>query len=135
MHMRRLGSSSPWVSEIGLGCVGMSEYYGPADGAESVATIHAALDRGVTLLDTGGFDGMAGNGLLVRRALTGQARDGVQISVKFGAQRDPLRRVRRVRREPGGRQDGAGQHAAPTRDRLRGYLPPCAPGSAAGEGS
>ena len=101
MHMRRLGSSSPWVSEIGLGCVGMSEYYGPADGAESVATIHAALDRGVTLLDTGGFDGMADNGLLVRRALTGQARDGVQISVKFGAQRDPLRaRTSRSRRAP-----------------------------------
>jgi aryl-alcohol dehydrogenase-like predicted oxidoreductase len=86
---RRLGATGPRVSAIGLGCMGMSDLYGPADEAEGIATIHAALDAGVTLLDTGDFYGMGHNELLVRDALRGRARDQVVVSVKFGAMRDP----------------------------------------------
>jgi aryl-alcohol dehydrogenase-like predicted oxidoreductase len=68
--------------------MGMSDFYGPADRAESVATIHAALDAGVTLLDTGDFYGMGHNELLLREALAGRPRDAVVLSVKFGALRD-----------------------------------------------
>jgi len=67
----------------------MSDMYGPADRAESIATIHAALDQGVTLLDTGDFYGMGHNEMLIGEALKGRRRDQVQISVKFGALRDP----------------------------------------------
>src|SRR3954454_6395452 len=88
MLTRRLGSSGPTVSALGLGCMGMSpDLYGPADRAESIATIHAALDAGITLLDTGDFYGMGHNELLIHEALHGRDRDAVQISVKFGAQR------------------------------------------------
>jgi aryl-alcohol dehydrogenase-like predicted oxidoreductase len=69
--------------------MGMSDFYGPADEAESTATIHAALDAGITLLDTGDFYGMGHNEMLIREALRGRNRDGVAISVKFGALRDP----------------------------------------------
>jgi len=85
----KLGAAGPEVSRIGLGCMGMSGMYGPADEAESIATIHAALDAGINLLDTGDFYGMGHNELLIARALEGQARDRVLISVKFGAQRGP----------------------------------------------
>jgi aryl-alcohol dehydrogenase-like predicted oxidoreductase len=68
--------------------MGMSDLYGPADGTEGIATIHAALDAGVTLLDTGDFYGMGHNEMLIAEALRGRARDAVQISVKFGAMRD-----------------------------------------------
>jgi aryl-alcohol dehydrogenase-like predicted oxidoreductase len=67
----------------------MSDLYGPADEAESIATIHAALDAGITLLDTGDFYGMGHNELLIAQALRDRVRDGVTISVKFGAQRGP----------------------------------------------
>src|SRR3954454_10491397 len=89
MLTRRLGSSGPTVSALGLGCMGMSDLYGPADRAESIATIHAALDAGISLLDTGDFYGMGHNELLIRDALHGRDRDQVTISVKFGALRDP----------------------------------------------
>jgi aryl-alcohol dehydrogenase-like predicted oxidoreductase len=68
--------------------MGMSDFYGPADRGESIATIHAALDAGITLLDTGDFYGMGHNEMLIREALTGRNRDNVVISVKFGALRD-----------------------------------------------
>ena len=68
--------------------MGMSDLYGPADRAESIATIHAALDAGITLLDTGDFYGMGHNELLLREALAGRPRDAVVLSVKFGALRD-----------------------------------------------
>jgi aryl-alcohol dehydrogenase-like predicted oxidoreductase len=84
---RRLGSTGPQVSAIGLGCMGMSGTYGPADEAESIATIGAALDAGITLLDTGDYYGMGHNELLIRQALRGRDRDGVVLSVKFGALR------------------------------------------------
>ncbi|MCW2752541.1 MAG: aldo/keto reductase [Aeromicrobium sp.] len=74
---------------IGLGMMGMSALYGPADRDESIATIHAAIGAGVTLLDTGDFYGMGHNELLLAEALRGQDRDAVDISVKFGALRGP----------------------------------------------
>lgn len=89
MQHRKLGTSGPKVSTIGLGAMGMSDLYGPADRTESVATIHAALDAGVNLIDTGDFYGMGHNELLIREALTGRDREQVALSVKFGALRGP----------------------------------------------
>jgi aryl-alcohol dehydrogenase-like predicted oxidoreductase len=88
MQKRRLGRNGPEVSALGLGCMGMSHLYGPADDAESVATIHAAMDAGITYLDTGDFYGMGHNEMVVRRAVEGR-RDKAFIAVKFGAMRDP----------------------------------------------
>lgn len=85
---RTLGTGGPRVSALGLGLMGMSDLYGPADEAESIATVHAALDAGVTLLDTGDFYGMGHNELLLRDALRGRNREQAVISVKFGALRD-----------------------------------------------
>jgi aryl-alcohol dehydrogenase-like predicted oxidoreductase len=89
MQYRQLGKNGPTVSALGLGTMGMSGMYGPADRAESIATIHSALDAGITLLDTGDFYGMGHNELLIREALAGVPREQVIISVKFGALRDP----------------------------------------------
>src|SRR5436853_4189944 len=89
MIIRKLGTNGPRVSALGLGLMGMSDFYGPADEAESIATIHAALDAGINLLDTGDFYGMGHNEMLIGRALEGKNRDDVLISVKFGAQRGP----------------------------------------------
>jgi aryl-alcohol dehydrogenase-like predicted oxidoreductase len=89
MDSHELGSNGPVVSRVGFGCLGMSDFYGPADEAESIATIHAALDAGITLLDTGDFYGMGHNELLICKALRNRRRDTVFIQVKFGAQRDP----------------------------------------------
>ena len=86
---RRLGASGPVVSALGLGCMGMSDLYGPADRAEGIATIREALDAGITLLDTGDFYGMGHNELLIRDALANVDRDHVVLSVKFGALRAP----------------------------------------------
>jgi len=91
MDYQQLGSHGPQVSAIGLGTMGMSDMYGPADRSESIATIHAALDAGVTLLDTGDFYGMGHNEMLLGEALKGRNRQQVQISVKFGALRGPAR--------------------------------------------
>ncbi|MGX1545243.1 aldo/keto reductase [Streptomyces adustus] len=88
MNHRTLGTTGPRVSSLGLGLMGMSDLYGPADESESIATIHAALDAGLTLLDTGDFYGMGHNELLLRDALRGRNRDSAVISVKFGALRD-----------------------------------------------
>jgi aryl-alcohol dehydrogenase-like predicted oxidoreductase len=84
-----LGRGGPQVSRAGLGLMGMSGIYGPADEAESIATIRAAVDAGITLLDTGDFYGMGHNELLLARALRGIDRFSVFIQVKFGGQRDP----------------------------------------------
>jgi aryl-alcohol dehydrogenase-like predicted oxidoreductase len=89
MDLRSLGSTGLRVSAIGLGCMGMSDFYGPADEAESIATIHAALDAGITLLDTGDYYGAGHNELLIGRAMRGRDREQVAISVKFGLLRAP----------------------------------------------
>ncbi|HUA50160.1 MAG TPA: aldo/keto reductase [Solirubrobacteraceae bacterium] len=89
MEQRRLGAAGPPVSAVGLGCMGMSGVYGTADRGEAIATIHASLDAGINLLDTGDFYGMGHNELLVADALADRGRDEVLISVKFGAQRGP----------------------------------------------
>jgi aryl-alcohol dehydrogenase-like predicted oxidoreductase len=90
METMKLGRAGPAVGVLGLGCMGMSPgTYGPADEAESIATIRAAVDAGITLIDTGDFYGMGHNEMLIRRALEGTPRDRVVISVKFGALRDP----------------------------------------------
>jgi aryl-alcohol dehydrogenase-like predicted oxidoreductase len=88
-NMRSLGEHGPTCSDLGLGCMGMSGVYGPADETESIATIHAALDAGINLLDTGDYYGMGHNEMLIRRALQGRDRSKVLISVKFGSLRDP----------------------------------------------
>jgi aryl-alcohol dehydrogenase-like predicted oxidoreductase len=85
---RQLGQAGPAVYPIALGCMGMSGMYGPADERESIATIHAALDRGVTLLDTGDYYGAGHNEMLIGRALRDR-RDAALLSVKFGALRAP----------------------------------------------
>jgi len=94
MQTRQLGKTGPVVSALGLGAMGMSGMYGPADRAESLATIDAALEAGVTLIDTGDFYGMGHNEMLIGEALRGgplkgNRRDKAVLSVKFGAQRDP----------------------------------------------
>ena len=89
MEKKQLGKLGPTVSALGLGCMGMSGMYGPSDRAESLATIHAALDAGINLLDTGDFYGMGHNEMLIGEALKGRRRENAVISVKFGALRDP----------------------------------------------
>ncbi len=91
METTTLGRGGPAVSRAGLGLMSMSGIYGQADDQESIATIRAALDAGITLLDTGDFYGMGHNELLLRDALRGSgiSRDNVFIQVKFGGQRDP----------------------------------------------
>jgi aryl-alcohol dehydrogenase-like predicted oxidoreductase len=89
VQLTELGRGGPQVSRLGLGLMGMSGIYGPADEDESKATIRAALDAGITLLDTGDFYGMGHNELLLRDALQGVDRSSVFIQVKFGGQRDP----------------------------------------------
>ncbi len=85
MQTRQLGSTGPAVSALGLGAMSMSGTYGPADRAESIATVHAALDAGITLIDTGDHYGSGHNELLLAEALRGRDRDSYQLSVKFGA--------------------------------------------------
>ncbi len=85
---RKLGATGPEIFPLALGCMGMSGMYGAADEAESIATIQAAMDAGVKLIDTGDFYGMGHNEMLIGRAL-GTRRDEVLLSVKFGAQRAP----------------------------------------------
>lgn len=85
---RKLGRTGPEVFPVALGCMGMSGMYGPAEEPESLATIHAAIDAGITLIDTGDFYGMGHNEMLIGEALR-FFREKVLISVKFGAQRGP----------------------------------------------
>ena len=89
MKTRQLGfPAGPQVSALALGCMGMSGMYGASDDTESIATIHAAIDSGVTLLDTGDFYGSGHNEMLIGKAIQGR-RNKVQLSVKFGAMRAP----------------------------------------------
>ena len=88
MQQRHLGQDGPLVSALGLGCMGMSDFYGGRDDRESIATIHAALEQGVTLIDTADMYGPHTNEELVGRAITGK-RDQVFLATKFGIVRDP----------------------------------------------
>src|SRR6476659_846240 len=83
MQTRQLGTNGPSVGAIGLGCMGMSEFYGARDDAESIATIHRALELGVTLLDTSDMYGPHTNEQLVGKAIAGR-RDRVVLATKFG---------------------------------------------------
>ncbi len=94
MDVRSLGTHGPTVSELGLGCMGMSEFYGVRDDEESIATIHAALDAGVDLLDTADMYGPYTNETLVGRAIADR-RDRVVLATKFGILRDPADPSRR----------------------------------------
>lgn len=84
----KLGRTGPEVFPLGLGCMGMSGVYGRTDDAESIATIHEAIERGVDLIDTGDFYGMGHNEMLIAKAIAGR-RDKVVLSVKYGALRGP----------------------------------------------
>ncbi|HLJ14140.1 MAG TPA: aldo/keto reductase [Bryobacteraceae bacterium] len=88
MELRRLGTNGPEVSKLGLGAMGMSGMYGPADEAEGLATIRAAMDAGITLIDTGDFYGMGHDEMLIRDAIRGK-RERIFVCVKFGALRTP----------------------------------------------
>ena len=118
-----LGSGGPQVSRVGLGLMGMSGIYGPADEAESIATIRAALDAGITLLDTGDFYGMGHNEMLLRDALRGVDRGQRVHPGQVRRPARPARRVHRARRQPGRGQELAGLHAAAARHRLRRPVP------------
>ncbi|MEV0713352.1 aldo/keto reductase [Asanoa sp. NPDC050611] len=89
MQTRTLGSTGPAVSALGLGAMSMSGAYGAADRTEAIATVHAALDAGITLIDTADFYAMGHNELLLAEALRGRDRDSYRLSVKFGQQRGP----------------------------------------------
>ena len=92
MQKIHLGRNGPLVSAFGLGCMGMSGGYGPADDKECIATIHAALEAGITMIDTGDFYGMGHNEMLIRDALKGGKRERAFIAVKFGSMRGPDRK-------------------------------------------
>src|SRR5947209_1553227 len=96
---RRLGANGPEVSAIGLGCMGMSEFYGAGSDEESIATIHHALDRGVNFLDTADMYGVGHNEELVGRALKGR-RAGVILATKFGNVRGPNGEMLGIRGDP-----------------------------------
>ena len=99
MKHRTLGKSGLKVSAMGLGCMGMSEFYGTRDDAESIATIHHALDQGLDFLDTADMYGMGENEKLVGQALRGR-REGVVLATKFGIQRDPTTGARQINGRP-----------------------------------
>ncbi len=89
MQIRTLSQNGQNLSALGLGLMGMSDFYGPTDRAESIATIHNALEVGITLLDTGDFYGSGHNELLLHEALRDRQREDVFIAVKFGPMRSP----------------------------------------------
>ena len=93
MKKTPLGRNGPLVSEFGLGCMGMSGGYGPADDKESIATIHAALEAGITMIDTADFYGLGHNEMVVRDALKGSKRERAFIAVKYGSLRGPDNKI------------------------------------------
>jgi len=93
MQKIQLGRNGPKVSAFGLGCMGMSGGYGPADDKECIATIHAALDAGITMIDTADFYGMGHNEMLIREALKGGKRERAFVAVKYGSMRGPDQKI------------------------------------------
>lgn len=93
MQQMKLGRNGPLVSAFGLGCMGMSGGYGPADDNECIATIHAALEAGITMIDTADFYGMGHNELLIREALKGGKRERAFVAVKYGSMRGPDQKI------------------------------------------
>jgi aryl-alcohol dehydrogenase-like predicted oxidoreductase len=89
MRKIKIGQNGEEIPAVGLGCMGMSGGYGPADDAESIATIHAALEAGIALIDTGDFYGMGHNEMLIGEALKGGKRERAFLAVKFGNLRAP----------------------------------------------
>ncbi len=89
MQQIKLGGNGPMVSAFGLGCMGMSGGYGPADDKECIATIHAALEAGISMIDTADFYGMGHNEMLIREALKGGKREHAFVAVKYGSMRGP----------------------------------------------
>ena len=127
---RRLGDTGPTVAPLGLGLMGMSDLYGPADESESIATIHAALDAGVTLLDTGDFYGMGHNELLLREALRDRDRDERRDQRQVRRAARPGRLLERDRHPSGRDQERPRPDPPQARHRPRGHLPtrPARPG-------
>jgi aryl-alcohol dehydrogenase-like predicted oxidoreductase len=99
MKMRKFGPDGPVVSSLGLGCMGMSEFYGPHDDSESIATIHKAIDSGITMIDTADMYGPFTNEELVGKAIAGK-RDSVFLATKFGIVRTNDPRLRGVNGQP-----------------------------------
>ena len=106
METRRLGTQGLEVGAIGLGCMGMSDFYGPRDEAEAVATIHRALDLGVTMLDTADVYGPHANEELVGKALRGRRREAVVVATKIGIVRGSAALARGVNGRPERRAAG-----------------------------
>ena len=125
---RPLGKHGPMVSSIGLGAMGMSDLYGKADRFESVATIRAALDAGINLIDTGDFYGSGHNELLIREALTGRTRESVVLSVKVWRTPRPGGRLGRNRQQPSGAEELSGAEPTEAGHGLHRHLSACTAG-------
>ena len=123
LRTRQLGLDGPRVFPLGLGCMGMSDMYGPADESESIATIHAALDAGVTLLDTGDYYGAGHNELLIGRALRDR-RDKAVLSRQVWGLARAGRQLDRYRYEAGVREELPRLHPQAPRRRSYRHLPP-----------
>ena len=132
MEHRELGKGGPRVSAIGLGCMGMSDFYGPADEAESIATIHEAIDRGVTLLNTGDFYGMGHNEMLDPPRHRGAPRPRLPARSSSGHCATPDGRFIGLRCPSRGREELPELQPAATGHRLHRPLPagPARPGGA-----
>ena len=128
MYSVTLGSDGPHVTGLGLGCMGMSDFYGAAEHDESIATLRAARDRGLDFFDTGDFYGAGHNELLLREAFDTAARQKLIYSVKFGAMRDPAGGFVGFDCRPAAVKSALAYSLQRLRHGLYRYLPPRPPG-------